>query len=224
MNQQYPQQPGPGGAQQPGWGQQPQQPYPPQQPGWGAPPPPPKKTPVGMIVGLGCLGIVVLFVIIGAIGAVAGSDSSSTSKGTSVSTDDKNVETEKKDDTPAVEEKPAEEPAEEAAPESDVKIVAKKTAFTPSILASGSGYTSVKVTVTNNSDEQISINVLYFEITDSKGTKHDAELGVDENQIDTVDLAPGENVSGSITSKGKFTPTHVTYTQFLEDPVRVAVS
>ena len=216
MNQQYPQQP-----QQPGWGQQPQQH--PHQPGWGAPPPPPKKTPVGMIVGLGCLGVLVLFVIIGAIGAVAGSDSN-TSKGTSVSTDDKNVEAEKKDDAPAVEEKPAEEPAEEAAPESDVKIVAKKTAFTPSILASGSNYTSVKVTVTNNSDEQISINVLYFEITDSKGTKHDAELGVDENQIDTVDLAPGENVSGSITSKGKFTPTHVTYTQFLEDPVRVAVS
>ena len=211
MSQQYP--------QQPGWGQPPH----PQQPGWGTPPPPPKKKPVGMFIGLGCLGIVVLFVILGAIGAVIGSDDKA-SKGTSVSTDDKNVEAEKKDDTPAAEDKPAEEPKEEAAPESDVKIVAKKTAFTPSILADGSSYTSVKVTITNNSDEQISINVLYFEITDSKGTKHDAELGVDENQIDTVDLAPGENVSGSITSKGKFTPTHVTYTQFLEDPVRVAVS
>ncbi|QFQ97447.1 DUF4352 domain-containing protein [Streptomyces phaeolivaceus] len=218
MNQQYPQQP-----QQPGWGQQPQQH--PHQPGWGAPPPPPKKTPVGMIVGLGCLGVVVLLVIIGALGAVVGNDNTASSKGTSVSTDDKNVEAEKKDDTPAAEDKPAEEPAkEEAAPEPDVKIVAKKTAFTPTILATGSNYTSVKVTVTNNSDDTISVNVLYFEITDSKGTKHSAELGVDENQIDTVDLAPGENVSGAITSKGKFTAKHVTYTQFLEDPVRVAVS
>lgn len=218
MSQQYP-------PQQPGWGQQPQQPYPPQ-PGWGAPPPPPpKKTPVGMIVGLGCLGIVVLFVILGAIGAVIGSDDKA-SKGTSVSANsDAN-----KDEEPAAEEEPAkdepaEEPAEEeAAPEPAVKITAKKTAFTPSILADGSAYTSVKVTIKNNSDEQISVNVLYFEITDSKGTKHSAELGIDENQIDTVKLAPGENVTGSITGKGKFDPTHVTYTQFLEDPVRVAVS
>ncbi|WP_405960593.1 DUF4352 domain-containing protein [Streptomyces sp. NBC_00024] len=222
MNQQHPQ-------QQPGWGQ-PQQQYPqqppyPQQPGWVAPPPPPKKTPVGMIVGLGCLGVVVLFVIIGAIGAVAGSDDSS-SKGTSVAVDnDANKGTEEKDDAPAVEEEPAEEPAkEEAAPESPIKIVAKKTPFNASVLADGSNYTSVKVTITNNSDKQISVNVLYFEITDSNGTKHSAELGVDESQIDTVDLAPGENVSGNITGKGKFTAKHVTYTQFLEDPVRVAVS
>jgi cytoskeletal protein RodZ len=223
MNQQHPQ-------QQPGWGQ-PQQQYPqqppyPQQPGWGAPPPPPKKTPVGMIVGFSCLGFVMLLVVIGAIGAIAGGDSSSTSKGTSVSADtDANKDTQKKDDAPAAEEEPAEEPAkEEAAPESPVKITAKKTTFAPSVLADGSAYTSVKVTVKNNSDKQISVNVLYFEITDSKGTKHSAELAVDENQIDTVDLAPGENVTVSITGKGKFSPTHVTYTQFLEDPVRVAVS
>jgi hypothetical protein len=218
MSQQHPQQPGWGQPQQPQYQQQP--PYP-QQPGWGAPPPPPKKNPVGMIVGLGCLGIVVLFVIIGAIGAIAGSDDSS-SKGTSVAAD---KDTEKKDDAPAAKEEPAEEPAkEEAAPESPIKIVAKKTAFNASVLADGSNYTSVKVTITNNSDDTISVNVLYFEITDSKGTKHSAELGVDESQIDTVDLAPGENVSGNITGKGKFTAKHVTYTQFLEDPVRVAVS
>ena len=120
MSQQYP-------PQQPGWGQQPNQPYP-QQPGWVAPPPPPKKTPVGMIVGLGCLGIVVLLVIIGAVGAIAGSDSSSTSKGTSVSAD-KDTETEKTDDKPAVEEEPAEEPAKEDAKE-DAKKETKKPVVT----------------------------------------------------------------------------------------------
>ncbi|WP_240508749.1 hypothetical protein [Streptomyces ossamyceticus] len=109
MSQQYPQ-PGPGGPQQPGWGTP--RPQYPQQPGWGGPPPPPKKTPVGMIVGLGCLGVVVLFVILGAIGAMAGGDSSSTSKGTTVSSDDdKGTEAEKKkDDAPAADPEPSKTP------------------------------------------------------------------------------------------------------------------
>ncbi|MCX4529727.1 hypothetical protein OG982_29215 [Streptomyces sp. NBC_01551] len=38
-----------------------------------------------------------------------------------------------------------------------------------------------------------------------------AELGAAEDQIDTVELAPGENVTG----KGTFTPKRVTYTDGL---------
>lgn len=220
MNQQYP-------PQQPGWGQQPHQPYP-QQPGWVAPPPPPKKTPVGMIVGLGCLGIVVLFILLGVVGTIAGGDSSDTSKGTSTSVDsdaNKDTQAEKKDDAPAAEEEPAEEPTEEAAPESPIKIVAKKTAFSASVLADGSNYTSIKVTVTNNSDDTISVNPLYFSITDTNGTKHASELAADNNQIDTVDLAPGENVSGTVTGKGKFTAKTVTYTDgFIGDTIITKVS
>ncbi|WP_210549055.1 hypothetical protein [Streptomyces scabiei] len=53
-----------------------------------------------MIVGLGCLGVVVAFVILGAIGAVIGSDDKA-SKGTSVSANDnKGAEAEEKADAP----------------------------------------------------------------------------------------------------------------------------
>ncbi|MFE2969886.1 hypothetical protein ACFXKC_40715 [Streptomyces sp. NPDC059340] len=72
MSQQYPQQPGQP-QQQPQWGAPPQR-------QWGAPPPqPPKKRSVGKVVGLGCLGIIGLFVVIAIIGAVASSGGSKTS-------------------------------------------------------------------------------------------------------------------------------------------------
>jgi len=103
MSQQYP--------QQPGWGTPPQQPQPgygpPQQPGWGAPPPPPKKSPVGKIVGFGCLGIVALFVILAAIGAALGGNDS-----TDASTKDKAVTVSDKPET-AAEKSAAAEPAKE---------------------------------------------------------------------------------------------------------------
>ncbi|MEU7428098.1 DUF4352 domain-containing protein [Streptomyces sp. NPDC040750] len=73
-----------------------------------------------------------------------------------------------------------------------VQITAKKTAFAKSILADGSSYTSVAITIANHSSKKLSVNPLYFAITDTHGTKHTAELGVDDKQIDTVDLAPGE--------------------------------
>ncbi|MFJ3794959.1 hypothetical protein ACIPSJ_01585 [Streptomyces sp. NPDC090088] len=83
MNDQQPQPP----QQQPGWGG-PQQPYgqPPygQQP-YGAPPfqpqPPKKKTSVGKIIGIGCGGIVGLFVVIGIAAAAIGGSSSDDSSG-----------------------------------------------------------------------------------------------------------------------------------------------
>lgn len=68
MSNQQPQQPGWGGPQQP-YGPNPygQPPFPPQ---------PPKKTSTGKIVGLGCLGVVALFVVIGIAAAVTGGSSS----------------------------------------------------------------------------------------------------------------------------------------------------
>jgi hypothetical protein len=75
-----------------------QPPYPPQQP-YGQPPfppQPPKKRSVGKIVGLGCLGIVGLFVIIAALAAVIGGGGSDKDSGKSP---DKAVADTKKNDT-----------------------------------------------------------------------------------------------------------------------------
>ena len=199
--------------------QYPQQPYPPQ-PGYGyTPPPPPKKTSAGKIIGLGCAGIIGLSIIIGIIGAIASSsgDSSKDKATTASSTPAANNTDAAKGDTSP----PAEEPAKKA----PVTVTAKKTKFAKTILADGSAYTSVLVTITNNSSDTIDVNPLYITITDTAGTKHTAELAADENQIDTVKLAPGENVSGTVTGKGKFTPKYVTYTDgLIGDSIRADVS
>ncbi|MFF3482229.1 DUF4352 domain-containing protein [Streptomyces sp. NPDC002701] len=209
MSQQYP--------QRPEWGQQPQQQG---QPGWGAPPPPPKKHSTGKIVGIGCAGVFALLVILGIFGAALGGGSDDSGKDNpAAATEDTGAAAEADERDAPKKEK------EEAAPESPVKVTAEKTTFKGSVLADGDDYTSVAVTVTNNSDESIDVNPLYFAITDSKGTKHSAELGADENQIDTVELAPGENVSGSVTGKGRFTPKYVTYTDgLIGDSIRSNVS
>lgn len=69
----------------------------------------------------------------------------------------------------------------------------------------------MRVTVTNNGRTDVGVNPLYFSVTGTDGSKHPAELAVDENQIATVDLAPGENVTGTVTGKGTFTPAYVTF-------------
>ncbi|MER8002051.1 DUF4352 domain-containing protein [Streptomyces sp. NPDC095613] len=202
--------------QQSGWGQQPTQ------PGWGPQPPTPKKSSAGKIVGFSCLGIIGLFVIIGIIGAVLGGASDdSESGGKTAATQD--AQPDKADDEKAGKEK--DEPKEEPAKDAPVTVKAKKVDFKKTILADGSDYTSVQVTVTNGGDKELDVNPLYFSITDTEGSKHAAELGVDEGQIDTVKLAPGENITGTITGKGAFSPKYVTYTDGLfGDGIRGDVS
>lgn len=190
--------------QQPGYG------YPPPgqpQPGYGyPPPPPPRKSPAGKIIGFSCLGVVGVVLLIGIAGALAG--------GTDSAKDAKEPAA-----PPAAASSPAAKAPQvtSAAPaekkQQPVVVAAKKTAFKPNILSKDSGetYTSVSVTVTNNSTKTISVNPLYFSITDTTGGKHAAELAVDEDQIDTVDLAPGENVTGVVTGKGAFTAKTVTF-------------
>ncbi|MEV6854677.1 DUF4352 domain-containing protein [Streptomyces microflavus] len=192
-----------------------QQPQPgqPQQPGWGQQPPPAPKKKTGKIIGFGCLGIVGLFILIGIIAAVAsggddGNESSTTKPAAS--------QGDTKKDEPKKEEKD-EEPAGKA----PVTVTAKAVDFKKSILADGDDYTSVQVTITNNSKGDLDINPLYVTITDTGGSKHTAELGVDEDQLDTVTLTPGENVTGTITGKGTFDAKYVTYTDgLIGDSVR----
>ncbi|MFE2548569.1 DUF4352 domain-containing protein [Streptomyces sp. NPDC059355] len=177
------------------------------QPGYGYPPPPPKKSNTGKIIGFSCLGIVGFVVLLGIIGAVLGGTSS-----------DKAA----KESTPSTAATSAPAKAPETKPSSAapgkkaaVDVVAKKAEFKKSIIAQGEDYTSVSVTITNNGSKPINVNPLYFAITDANGTKHAAELGADENQIATMELAPGENMTGAITGKGAFTAKTVTYTDGL---------
>ncbi|WP_103533846.1 DUF4352 domain-containing protein [Streptomyces sp. SM11] len=186
------QQPQPGQPQQPGWGQQ--------------PPQPPKKGKTGKIIGFGCLGIVGLFVLIAAV-ASGGDDSPESSTAPPAATQGDTKKDEPKGGEPA-----------KKAP---VTVTAKQVDFRKSVLAQGDDYTSVQVTITNNSKNDIDTNPLYVTITDTDGSKHTAELGVDEDQLDTVTLAPGENVTGTITGKGIFDAKYVTYTDgLLGDSVR----
>ncbi|MFJ6486163.1 MULTISPECIES: DUF4352 domain-containing protein [unclassified Streptomyces] len=176
------------------------------QPGIGYPPPQqPQKSSAGKIVGFSCLGIVGLIVLLAVVGAVLGGGSG-----------DKTA----KEPSPPAAAAPADAPGAKpssAAPEKKaaVEVAAKKTQFKKSVIAGDDDYTSVSVTITNNSTDAIDVNPLYFAITDTNGTKHTAELGADENQIATVELAPGENVTGTITGKGSFTAKTVTYTDGL---------
>lgn len=199
----------------------PQQPY--QPPAWGHPqhpgpynPPPKKGMSAGAIVAIVLGSIVGLFVLLAIFGALISEPD----------TDDKTSEsttptTEASAPAPAKKPKAPAEPAKDA----PVKVAAQKTKFTPGVLHDGGAYTSVTVTITNNSGKTIDINPLYFAITGTDGSKHTAELGMDENQMDTVDLAPGENITGVITGKGDFTPKYVTYTDGLfGDGIRGNVS
>ncbi|AYF77798.1 DUF4352 domain-containing protein [Nocardia yunnanensis] len=115
-------------------------------------------------------------------------------------------------------------PAPVSSAGSVVQLSATPTAFTAGVLDDGSAYTSVLVTVTNNSkDKVVSVNPLYFSITDTAGNKHTAELGVEQNEIAMVDLQPGEKVTGAVAAKGTFTAKTVVFDN-MTDQVRAEVS
>lgn len=199
--------------------QQPHHTQPGQPPAWGQPgpygPPPPKKgMSTGAIVAI-VIGSVFAFLVL--LGVIVGGDDS-TQAG-----DDKAPT---RSSAPAKgAPKPAAPAKEEPAEKAPVTITAKKTAFAPSVLHQGGAYTSVSVTIANSGDKDIDVNPLYFTITDTTGSKHTAELGMDEGQIATVKLAPGEKVTGTVTGKGKFAPKYVTYVDGLfGDGVRGSVS
>lgn len=95
-----------------------------------------------------------------------------------------------------------------------VKIVAVKTTLHRDALADDKPYTVVKVTVTNNTSKVLDMNPLYFAITGTDGSHHEADsLGVDTRQISTAKIQPHEKITGTIVAEGHFTPKTVTFTK-----------
>ncbi|MEU0127805.1 MULTISPECIES: DUF4352 domain-containing protein [unclassified Streptomyces] len=194
------------------------------QPGWVPPRQPPRKSRAGKIVGFSCLGVVGLVIVfaIGSAALLGGGEDSSSASGTGPAAAKSATGPGGGDSTDSAE---ADESATEEPADGPVKVVARRTAFEGSALAEGTDYTSVRVTITNNGTDAIGVNPLYFSITATDGSRHMAELAVDENQIATVSLAPGENLTGTVTGKGTFAPEYVTYTDgLLGDSVRGDVS
>ncbi|MEV5688159.1 MULTISPECIES: FxLYD domain-containing protein [unclassified Streptomyces] len=175
----YPQQPG----------QQPQQPQWGQQPGWGQQPPQqPKKKSTGMIVGFSCLGIVVLVIMLGIVGAVmGGTDSGSDEGGILEVTAPPTKAAEKKDDAP--------KEKDDAGPEGDVKI-------TECEVNGATQWPAAKLEITNRSSKQ-SNYIVQVEFLDKDGTR----LG--EGTAATNNLAPAqlakETAQGLAQVDGKVT-------------------
>jgi hypothetical protein len=165
----------------------------------------------GKKIGLGCGGClgVLLFLLLlgGCMAALSGDDLDGGAPQPAATQEEAGGGTAREE--PA-EETAAEEPAAE---EQDVVLTAEATEFTPSILHDGGDFTSVYVTVENNSDENVDVNPLYFALVADDGTKHDTSggLGEDENQIDTLTLSPGQRAEGVVTAEGAFTPASVEF-------------
>ncbi|MBT2452846.1 DUF4352 domain-containing protein [Streptomyces sp. ISL-43] len=74
-----------------------------------------------------------------------------------------------------------------------VEITATKAEFKPTVLhQDGKAYTAVLVTVTNHSSKKPAVNPMYFDVTDSTGVKHSAELAGPEDGLQHQDLYGGE--------------------------------
>ncbi|MCK9869512.1 DUF4352 domain-containing protein [Nocardiopsis dassonvillei] len=186
------------------------------QPPYGPPPPPANPgMSTGKKIGLGCggcLGVLLfLLLLVGCMAVLGGDDLDSGASEPSATREEAGGETA---GGSAAEEADEEIAAEEpAAEEQDVVLTAETTEFTPSILHDGGDFTSVYVTVENNSDENVDVNPLYFALVADDGTKYDTSggLGEDENQIDTLTLSPGQRAEGVVTAEGAFTPASVEF-------------
>src|SRR5699024_2358083 len=123
----------------------------PQMPPPGHPRPQKQGMSTGKKFGLGCGGLfLMLFLLGGCVAVLSGgsTDNSAPSSQANSDTEEGNTET-------SEEEKAAEEEPEE---ESEIVLTAETREFNPSILHDSGAYTSVFVTVENNSDEDIEIN------------------------------------------------------------------
>lgn len=147
------------------------------------------------------LGSVAGVVLIAGISSAAGGSDEKTASPAVVSTDKPGAKANDKPKAPAKKETP-------------IKLSGVVVPFKAGILSDGGKHTAVRVTIANDSDQDISVNPLYFTITDTNGTKHAAELGeMSDGALHAIHVAPGENTSGIITGEGDFQPKYVTFTE-----------
>ena len=179
---------------------QPQTPHP------GGPQTPKQGMSAGKKFGLGCGGLfLMLFLFGGCMAVLSGGDTDSGASSSQAAADGEEEDTGTSEEEEAVEEEVEEEP--------EVALTAEAREFTPSILHDGGAYTTVFVTVENNSAEDVDVNPLYFSVVADDGTKKDTTggLGMDENQIDTLTLSPGQRAEGTVTVEGDITPASVEF-------------
>lgn len=178
----------------------------PQMPPPGHPRPQKQGMSTSKKLGLGCGGLfLMLFLLGGCVAVLSGGSTDNSAPSSQADSDTEEGNTETSEEEEAAEEEPEEE--------SEIVLTAETREFNPSILHDSGAYTSVFVTVENNSDEDIEINPLYFSIVADDGTKKDTSggLGMDEDQIDTLTLSPGQRAEGTVTVEGDITPASVEF-------------
>lgn len=182
-----------------------QQQYPPQQPGAGGPqqpygqppfaPPPPKKAGAGKVIGLGCLGLVGLFVLIALIGAVVG--------GGSGSNDSKGADT-----TKASGSTPKSDKAADGSGSSDKKVDSEQKADKKVVI--------FKVWGTAPAGALGPLNITYGSDSDNrdgafKNGKFEATLPLDDDALYfnvTAQLQGSGDIHCSVTAGGKTKKAH----------------
>lgn len=175
----------------------------------GTGPPPVHPTPWGKILGIGCGVLLLLLLFLGGCAAVllftAGTDGSTSS-------------------APPGNGREEAEPG--ADPPSEASLSASTTDFQPSSLYLEGEYTSVLVEVTNDGDQALDINPLYFTIMDDDGDAHDPEaaIAMDSEEIAVQTLEPGQSTDGVITVEGEVVPEQVVFEPYFTGPVEAPVA
>lgn len=174
-------------------------------PGGGYPPPsgrPPKQgMSTGAKIGIfgcgGCLGLVILgFVLVMFIGAVASTDTGSGSGATAVASPSEET-------AEAVQDTETEEAPAGEAPEITMTAA---NAGTAGDTIDNTVYTVIDIEITNNSHADLDVNPMYFTVILEDGTAVSEwadTIFADIDHLDTVTLRPGEKAGGQIAVVGE---------------------
>lgn len=179
------------------------------QPPYGQPPygPPPKKgmstgAKVGIGIG-GCLGLLAIMIVVIAIvvSLSSGGDTETTSPTPSSSEEESAQES-------------GDEAEEEDVAEQEGVVMTATSAGTAGDVLDDTVYTVLDVEITNNTDEALNINPLYFTAVLDDGTeKNDwgEALFADIQQFEVQQLQPGSTASGQVAVVGEVVVDEIWY-------------